>query len=70
MVDASRYSCDVVITQQIVELRFEGVCCRAGLENHKKGDVAGDISTLMPIELCSPKDRLARPIESVAVFAV
>jgi len=36
----------------------------------KKGDVAGDISMHTPIELCSPKDGLARPIESVAVFAV
>ena len=31
---------------------------------------SGDISTLMPIEPCSLKDRLARAIESVAAFAI
>jgi hypothetical protein len=27
-----------------MELRFEGVCCGASLQKHKKGEVAGDIS--------------------------
>jgi hypothetical protein len=26
-------------------------------KNRKKGDVAGDISPRMPIELCSPQDK-------------
>jgi len=42
---------------------------RGSSKTEKKG-VAGDISTLMPVESCSLKDRLARAIERVAVFAV
>jgi hypothetical protein len=38
----------VAVAQKIMELRFEGVCCHAGLPKHKKGEVAGDISSFVP----------------------
>jgi hypothetical protein len=46
LVDASGDSCDVAVAQQVMELRFEGVCCRAGLPKHKKRESLRETSPL------------------------